>query len=297
MVSQATTTSEAQPEQRPGFRFAWVRKGWIPLLALLWVAALLLVGPFVAPHDPAEQNLLMALQPPAWSEGGSMTHPLGTDHLGRDVLSRVIAGGRLSILVGLIGVAGAAAIGTLLGGIAGYFGGVLDALIGRAIEVAMALPAMLLALLLAAFLEAGLSAIIFILIVVGWMGYARVVRAEVLLLRSQDYVSYARVIGVRAPFIMLRHLLPNVMNSVMILATLQIGAVIIFESTLSFLGLGIQAPDVSWGLMLASGRDYINSAWWLSVLPGLMIVVTVLLSNITGEWARDRLDPRLRQLL
>jgi peptide/nickel transport system permease protein len=252
--------------------------------------------PFAVPHDPAQQDLRSTFIPPAWEDGGTWDHPLGTDDLGRDMLARAAEGSRASFYASFFGVAFAAVFGTALALASGYLGGVVDALIGRLIEIVMAFPALLIALILVTFVTPSLSTVILIATLVLWVGYARIIRGEVLVLRGADFVEYARVSGVPTWKILARHLLPNVTNSVIVLATLQLGTMIIFESTLSFLGLGISPPDVSWGLMLSGGRQYIAVAWWLSVIPGLMIVITVLLMNWTGEWTRDRLDPRLRQL-
>jgi peptide/nickel transport system permease protein len=277
-------------------RFTSVRRNLIPILAVTWVFLVAVIGPFAVPADPAKQDLQITFTPPVWQSEGTWEHPLGTDNLGRDMLARAAAGAQVSLLASFSGVALAAFVGTLFALAAGYLGGIVDAVVGRAVEVAMAVPAMLLALILSTFLRPGLGTVVIMVGLVGWMGYARIIRSEILVLKASDFVEYARVSAVPAWKIMLRHLLPNVMNSVIVISTLQLGAIIIFESTLSFLGLGISPPDVSWGLMLAAGRDFVTVAWWLSVIPGVMIVITVLLMNWAGEWARDRLDPRLRQL-
>ncbi|MCS7002975.1 MAG: ABC transporter permease [Dehalococcoidia bacterium] len=273
-----------------------LRRNLVPALAIGWVLLVAVLGPMVVPADPAKQSLQETFLPPVWQSGGTWDHPLGTDHHGRDVLARAVAGARASLLASFGGVTLAACVGTLLALAAGYLGGIIDALIGRAVEVVMAVPGMLLALIFATFLRPGLGTVVIMVGIVGWMGYARIIRSEILVLKSTDFVEYARISAVPTWKIMVRHLLPNVLNSVIVIATLQLGAIIIFESTLSFLGLGISPPDVSWGLMLSAGRDYVGVAWWLSVTPGVMIVITVLLMNWAGEWTRDRFDPRLRQL-
>ena len=282
--------------RRSAIGFSGLRRNLVPILAVGWVLIVAVLGPLVIPADPAKQSLQDTFIPPVWQDGGTWTHPLGTDHHGRDVLARAVAGARVSLLTSFSGVALAACLGTLLALAAGYLGGIIDALVGRTIEVAMAVPGMLLALVLATFLRPGVGTVVIMVVIVGWMGYARIIRSEILVLKSTDFVEYARISAVPTWKIMFRHLLPNVLNSVIVIATLQLGAIIIFESTLSFLGLGISPPDVSWGLMLSQGRDYIGVAWWLSVIPGVMIVITVLLMNWAGEWTRDRFDPRLRQL-
>jgi peptide/nickel transport system permease protein len=283
-------------ERRSGFRVTSLRRNLVPILAVSWVLIVAVIGPMAVPADPARQSLRDTFTPPVWQSEGTWAHPLGTDHLGRDMLARATGGARASLLASFSGVALAAVVGTLLALVAGYLGGLVDAVISRTVEVALAIPAMLLALILATFLRPGLGTVVIMVGVVGWMGYTRIIRSEILILKGTDFVEYARISAVPTWKVMLRHLLPNVLNSIIVIATLQLGGIIIFESTLSFLGLGISPPSVSWGLMLSSGRDYIRVAWWLSVVPGVMIVITVLLMNWTGEWARDRLDPRLRQL-
>lgn len=283
----------------PGFRLLRRPAAGLPLfsafaLALLVIAAL--AGDLIAPHDPNALNLRAAFDPPFWSEGGSLAHPLGTDNLGRDILSRIIAGARISLVVSLWAIVLAGGIGALMGMIAGYFGGWVDAILMRLVDVQMSIPALALALILAAVLSPGLNTVIIVIVVTYWTWYARIIRSEVLSLKERDYVALAKVAGCGPLTIFYRHLAPNILNTMLVLASLQIGQVIIFEASLSFLGLGIQQPDISWGLMLADARGYITNAWWAITMPGIAIMLTCLSSNMFGDWLRDALDPKRRQL-
>ena len=280
-------------------RLLRAREGGFPyiaasVLALVLVCALL--GPWISPHDAGRIALSEAMTPPAWLEGGSMSHVLGTDNLGRDILSRIIAGARVSANVALYAIVLSGFIGTVLGMAAGYFGGVVDALISRLIDVQMSVPSIPLAMLFAAVLPPGEAMVIFIIVLSYWTWYARLVRGEVLSLRERDFVKLAKVAGVGTLTVFYRHLAPNVLNMLLVLATLQFGSVIVFEAGLSFLGLGIQPPNVSWGGMLADGRNFIEVAWWLITMPGLAIMAACLASNLLGDWLRDTLDPVRRQL-
>jgi len=260
------------------------------LVALFIIAAVL--APLIAPYDPAEQNFLASLSPPAWTAEGTAANLLGGDNLGRDILSRLIYGARLSLIIAVFAIALAGSIGVMLGLIAGYIGGVIDSLIMRIVDAFLAMPFILMALGFVAALGPSVSNIIVVMGITNWARYARLVRGEVLSVKSRDYVALARIAGQPRWRIGVRHILPNVANSIIVLATLDLGRVIILESSLSFLGLGVQPPDVSWGLMLADGRAYMTVAWWLTVMPGLAILLSVLSLNIFGDWLRDRLDPR-----
>lgn len=264
------------------------------ILVAVVVAAIF--APQLAPHDEAFFNLSSSLKPPVWMAGGSADYLLGTDNLGHDIFSRIIYGARVSLLVGFLAVGLAGSFGTLLGLVAGYFGGWTDAVIMRVVDIQMSVPSILLALILSAVIGPGLTTVIVVIMVVYWTYYARLVRGEVLSVKSRDFVSLARIAGCGSGRILLRHILPNIANSVIVLATVQLGTVIIFEATLSFLGLGVQPPTPAWGSMLADGRTYIGTAWWLSVFPGLAIMLTVLAMNLFGDWLRDHWDPKRRRL-
>ena len=264
------------------------------VLALVLICALF--GPWLSPHDAGRIALSEAMTPPAWLAGGSVDHLLGTDNLGRDILSRIIAGARVSAHVALYAIVLSGLIGTVLGMAAGYFGGVVDAVISRLIDVQMSVPSIPLAMLFAAVLPPGEAMVVFIIVLSYWTWYARLVRGEVLSLRERDFVKLARIAGVGTMTIFYRHLAPNVLNMLLVLATLQFGSVIVFEAGLSFLGLGIQPPNVSWGGMLSDGRNFIEVAWWLITMPGLAIMAACLASNLVGDWLRDTFDPVRRQL-
>ena len=260
------------------------------LVAMFVLAAIL--APIIAPYDPAEQNFLASLSPPVWIDEGTWSNLLGGDNLGRDILSRLIYGARVSLIIALFAIALAGSIGVILGLIAGYAGGALDSLIMRVVDAFLAMPFILMALGFVAALGPSVTNIILVMGITNWARYARLVRGEVLSVKGRDYVALARIAGQPRWRIGLRHILPNVANSIIVLATLDLGRVIILESSLSFLGLGVQPPEVSWGLMLADGRAYMTVAWWLTVMPGLAIPLAVLSLNIFGDWLRDRLDPR-----
>lgn len=253
-------------------------------------------GPWIAPHEAGKIALADAMLPPAWAAEGRMEYLLGTDNLGRDILSRIIAGARVSANVALFAIVISGFIGALLGMAAGYFGGAVDAVISRLVDVQMSVPSIPLAMLFAAVLPPGEAMVIFIIVLSYWTWYARLVRGEVLSLRERDFIKLAKVAGVRTVTIFGRHLVPNVLNMLLVLATLQFGSVIVFEAGLSFLGLGIQPPNVSWGGMLADGRNFVEVAWWLITMPGLAIMASCLASNLLGDWLRDTFDPVRRQI-
>jgi peptide/nickel transport system permease protein len=252
-------------------------------------------APLLAPFNPAEQHLDLRLLSPVWTGGGRASYFLGTDPLGRDVLSRLIYGSRISIVVGLSAVALAGGIGVSIGVAAGFAGGWLDNLLMRLTDAFLAIPFIVLALAVVGAVGPSVSTVIVVIGFANWMEYARVVRGEVLAARDRDFVEAARAIGASPVRIALRHILPNVMSSVIVLATLNVATAIIVESALSFLGVGIQPPTVTWGGMLSSGRDYIATAWWLAAFPGLAIAITVLSILFLGDWLREVMDPRLRR--
>jgi peptide/nickel transport system permease protein len=250
----------------------------------------------VAPHDPLKGSLANRLKAPAWQDGGSLNYPLGTDKLGRDILSRMIHGARVSLVVSLIAILVGGAIGTGLGLISGYFGRWVDSLIMRLVDISLSLPTILLALVLVAAVGPSFGTVITVLVVLLWARYARLVRAETLAMKERDFIARARVAGASHVRIMLRYIFPNVVNSLVVLATLQVGYVILLESALSFLGAGLPRPTPAWGLMIADGRELIVTAWWVSMFPGLAIMLTVLSLNLLGDWLRDHLDPKLRHV-
>ncbi|MEU6111269.1 ABC transporter permease [Streptomyces albidoflavus] len=262
----------------------------LAVLALLLVAALF--APLIAPYDPNTQNLLIRLRPPAWQDGGTGAHLLGTDQLGRDLLSRVIHGARVSLLVGAGAALLAGVIGTAVGLAAGYFGGWADRALMRLADVQLAFPSLLLALAVVGFLGSGLWLVVLVLGFTGWVSYARVVRSEVMSLRTRDFITEARAIGVTDTTIMRRHLLPNVMAPLATIGTLHVAAAIVAEASLSYLGLGVPKETVTWGAMLADGQLYLGTSWWVAVFPGIALMLTSLAINITGDALRDVADPK-----
>jgi peptide/nickel transport system permease protein len=270
---------------------------WIPVLIIAGLVVVALLADALAPHNPEIGALGDRFRPPAWQEGGNPAHLLGTDHLGRDVLSRLIYGARVSMVVGFTAVIVAGILGTGLGILAGYLGGWVDQVIMRVTDTWLALPALTFAIFLAAVVGPSEMNIVIILALVYWTRYARVIRGEVLSLRERDFVRLARVAGCSKWTIMRRHMLPNVLNSAIVLATLMLGVVIVTEASLSFLGVGVPPPKPAWGLMLADGKKGLMAGyWWLTVLPGGCIVLLVLSANLLGDWLRVKLDPQLRQL-
>jgi len=268
----------------------WSRYGMLLAGALIVVFMSLaaILAPAIAPYDPSAIDVEHLLEPP------SAAHPLGTDALGRDLLSRMLYGGRVSLWVGFVAVGLAAAIGILLGLVAGYFGGLVDEIVMRFVDVMLCFPSFFLILAVIAFLEPSLTNIMVVIGLTSWMGVARLVRAETLSLRGRDFVLAARVSGAGPARIMLAHILPNALAPVLVSATLGIAGAILVESSLSFLGLGVQPPTPSWGNILMQGKDVLEIAPWMSTFPGLAILVTVLGYNLLGEALRDFLDPRLR---
>jgi peptide/nickel transport system permease protein len=260
---------------------------------VLAVAFCALGAPFLALHDPNEQSLRRRLIPPAWAGKGTWEYPLGTDHLGRDIFSRAIYGSRVSLTVGFSAVLISGTLGVLLGLIAGYYGGTIEAIIMRLVDVQLAFPFILLAISVVAVVGAGVKNVIIVLGIAGWMVYGRIVRGEVLSVKEREFVVAAKAVGVRDSLILFRHILPNVLTPVIVVATFSVANVIILEAALSFLGVGVEPNIPTWGGMLADGREYISTAWWLATFPGLAIMFTVLGINLIGDWLRDILDPRL----
>jgi peptide/nickel transport system permease protein len=293
-----TPTTTAGPTARTTTRVVRLRAVLRNKLALIAFAVLAAVAiaavfaPVIAPYDPAAQDLLVRLRPPAWLAGGDPSHLLGTDQLGRDVLSRLIHGARISLLVGVSAALLAGVIGALVGLFAGYVGGWPDRLLMRLADLQLAFPSILLALAIVGFLGSGLWYVIVVLGFTGWVSYARVVRSEVLSLRSRDFVTEARAIGVPDLVIMRRHLLPNVLAPLATIATLHVAAAIVAEASLSYLGLGVPKSVVTWGGMLSDGQLYLGTSWWIAVFPGLALMLTALAVNLAGDVLRDVSDPK-----
>ena len=285
---------------RVSSRFDFLRLKDIPLIPALILGCIALVAifaNFLAPHNPEIGSLTARFKPPFWQTGGTTKYLLGTDQLGRDVLSRLIFGARVSMVVGFTAVIFAGTVGTTLGIISGYLGGWVDQVIMRLTDAWLALPALMFAIFLAAIVGPSMWNIVIILGLVYWTRYARVIRGEVLSLKEREFVRLAIVAGCSKWTIMYRHILPNVINSAIVIGTLMLGVVIITEASLSFLGIGVPPPQAAWGLMLSDGKQSLMvGRWWLSVLPGLCIMLMVLSANILGDWLRVKLDPQLRQL-
>jgi len=292
----ATAAATAARRRAPRVLRLWARS-LTAVTGTLLVAAFVVMAvfaPWVAPHPPNETDLRARQLPPAWIEGGSAEHLLGTDQLGRDLLSRLVYGSRIALLVGLGGVLLTAAVGVTLGLLAGYLGGRVDTVISRVIDTLLAIPPVLLYLVALGVFGPSLAMLVVIIGLVNWTTFARVVRGEVLSVGQREFVEAARANGARAARVMLRHVLPNVTAPILVVATLNVATVIPLEASLSFLGFGVQPPTVTWGRMLADGRNYLATAWWLATFPGVAITLLGLGLLFVGDWLRDVLDPRLR---
>lgn len=263
--------------------------GFIIVFVVLFVS---LFGTFLAPHDPALINPAHMLKPPSWMEGGDSSYFLGTDNLGRDILSRIIYGSRVSLLVGIASVILAGIIGVIVGLSAGFYGGWLDTILMRIVDSFLSIPNILFALVFLTVFGPSVPTLIVVLGVTNWVGYARIVRGETLSIKEREFVRAARSLGVHNTKIIVRHVLPNVISSFIVISTLSVATTIILEASLSFLGLGVQPPTVSWGGILSDGRDYLATSWWLATFPGVAITITVLGIIFLGDWLRDVLDPR-----
>ena len=272
------------------------RAGLIGLVIVLLNVVVALSAPVLAPHDPLDQDVARRLLPPVWLAGGGHEYLLGTDQLGRDILSRIIYGSRISLLIGLLSVVLSLPIGVGLGLLAGYFTGRLDDITMRIADVQLAFPFILLAITIAGVLGPSPRNVILILAVGGWVVYARLARGQALSLREKEFIEAARSLGGGSIRILFRHMLPNVVSPIIVVGTFGVAQMILLESSLSFLGLGVQPPTPSWGGMLNDGRPYITVAWWLTTFPGAAIMLTVLGINFVGDWLRDLLDPRLQSV-
>ena len=297
-VSSSVAAAPGRPAlaRRGGLRARALLKNRIGLVGAVIIALEILVAllaPVLSPHDPIDQDITRRLTPPGWVANGTWRHPLGTDQLGRDILSRIIYGSRVSLLVGFLSVAISLPLGVIIGLVAGYFGGRLDDLMMRIADTQLAFPFILLAITIVGVLGPTPRNVILILGIGGWVVYARITRGQVLSLKEKDFVEAGRGLGLSHVRMLLRHIFPNTLTPIIVVATFAVAQMILLESSLSFLGLGIQPPTPSWGGMLNEGRNYITLAWWLSTFPGAAIMMTVLGINFVGDWLRDLLDPRL----
>jgi peptide/nickel transport system permease protein len=293
-------TTKTKSNSRRGSLVKWLRlllrskTGTFGLVVVLTVTLVAIFSDSLVLHDPAETNVVNRLLPPMWMEAGDPNYPLGTDNLGRGILSRIIEGSTVSLLVGISAVALAGAIGLFMGLIAGYYGGFIDGIIMRIVDAFLAVPSILFMLIVLAVLGPSLMTLILVLGGTTWVIYARMVRSETLSVKERDYVKSARAVGASDARIILWYIIPNIISSFIVIATLSVATTIILEASLSFLGLGIQPPDVSWGLMLSDGRQYLATSWWVATFPGIAITLTVLGIIFLGDWLRDVLDPRLK---
>jgi peptide/nickel transport system permease protein len=291
MASSIPVSAPADASYRPR------RLPWLAIVALAFVVGLFAMAaaaPLISPHDPVRQSLRMRLKPPTLEGADGFAHPLGTDHLGRDMLSRVIYGSRVSLLIGFAAVGVGSLIGATLGIAAGYRRGIVDTIIMTVADAQLAFPFILLAIGIIAVLGPSFPTLVVVVGLSGWVNYARVLRSQVLVLRSRDFVDAIFGLGGSTARIVLRHILPNVLSTLVVIATLELARAIVLEATLSVLGLGIQPPTPSWGGMIQEGREYLDSAWWISTSPGVLLMLTSLAVSRTGDWLRDLLDPTLR---
>ncbi|MCJ7426562.1 MAG: ABC transporter permease [Dehalococcoidales bacterium] len=268
----------------------------LPVAVLFLLVIMAIFAPLLAPYPYDQISMQDRLLPPFFMDGGTTAHLLGTDNIGRDILSRVIYGAQISLSISLIVIAITASIGTVLGILAGYLGGRTDAFLMRVTDISLSFPAILIAILMAVTIGPGYWTVVLAISMLGWAPYARLIRGEALKLRESDFVAQARIIGASPVRIMFRHIFPNVLNPLIVMVTLSVGFVILTEAALSYLGAGIPPPAASWGNMVNDGRTFIDTAWWMSLFPGIVIGLVVLAGNFLGDWLRDKMDPRLRQL-
>jgi peptide/nickel transport system permease protein len=298
VVIEEKVTSNPNPVtkrmKKQAFRLLKSKTGMLGIIIVFLVTIMAIFAPLLAPFDPAKTNVVSRLLPPFWMEGGTTEYLLGTDNLGRDILSRIIYGSRISLMVGIAAVIVAGAIGMVLGLIAGYYGKIFDFIIMRTVDSILAIPTILFMLIVLAVLGPSIPTLILVLGGTSWVTYARMVRSETLSVKERDYVRSAKAIGAKDFRIITKYILPNVISSFIVIATLNVATIIILEASLSFLGLGIQPPEVSWGLMLSDGRQYIATSWWVATFPGLAITITVLGVIFLGDWLRDELDPKMK---
>lgn len=282
---------------RPARILLWLMQNWsgaLGIALLLAIVVCALLAPWISPHNPTVPRLTARFSPPDISLVQMGTYPLGTDQLGRDMLSRILHGSRVTLAVSLSAVLFGGVVGVILGTVAGYFGGMADRIIMRLADLQLAFPIMLLALMVIAVLGPNVVNLVVVLALIGWTRFARIARGEILSLREREFVLSAVAAGASPVRLISKHLLPNIATPMLVVATLELARLILMESSLSFLGLGVQPPDPSWGRMLADGRQYLQSAWWLSTFPGLAIMTVILSVNLTGDWLRDFYDPKLK---
>lgn len=282
----------------PGALWKFMRR--YPIISFIVLTTLIILGvfaPLLAPHNPYKGSINERFVPPAWMEGGSTDHFLGTDHAGRDIWSRIMYGARISLAVASIALTSGFIIGTSLGLLAGYFGKWWDEIIMRFVDVVYAVPFLMIALVVIIVFGQSFIIVLFLLGMLAWTNFVRIVRANTLVVKRMDYVALAKVSGASTPRILIKHILPMVFNAAMVLATMDVGHLILAEASLSFLGAGVPSPTPAWGTMVSEGRNYIASSWWEAFFPGCAIFLVVLSLNFFGDWARDRFDPRLRQSL
>jgi peptide/nickel transport system permease protein len=298
MFDDATSLVPNSAESRANFaklvrRWRASPVGIVGSVMVFVVVMVALLTPLLAPHDPTEHNRRQRFLPPIWMDGANRAHPLGTDQLGRDVLSRILYGSRISVIIGVSAAVIGGTLGAVIGLIAGLYGGLVDTLISRAVDTFLSIPFIILVLAVVGILGPSLLTLILVLGVTGWASYARVIRGETLSVKEREYVSAAQSLGASNLRVAFRHVLPNTFASLIVLATLDVASTILAETSLSYLGLGVQRPTVTWGLMIADGREYLSSSWWLAVFPGLAISFTVLGVIFLGDFLRDILDPKL----
>ena len=298
-----TTDMTARPAAWKRYWRAARRYPILPIFVITVVLICAIFAPLIAPHDPLIGSLRDRDRPPVWQDTSPISgkeslskYPLGTDLLGRDIMSRIIWGARYSMIIAGIVLLSGAVGGTILGSMAGYFGGLADEFLMRMVDLTLGIPFILVALATVVVFGSSMTLVVALLILFSWSGFARQVRVETLRIRSTEYVASARIAGASSARIIFRHVIPGVINTVMVVASLNLGQLILTEATLSFLGVGIPKPRPAWGSMVAEGQDYISTSWWMSLFPGLAILLVVFAFNFLGDWLRDRFDPRLRQL-
>ena len=299
-AGDTTAVQVAQPSDSSPLINRWIRRiRYWPVVPIIIISALLIAAIFadqLTSFDPEKDDLISRNIPPVWQEGGTSKHLLGTDPLGRDMLTRIIHGARISLLIAAIVLSIGTAFGLLVGLIAGYLGGTFDEVLMRVVDFTFAVPFILVALVTVIVYGQSFALVIILLTIFSWNGVARQARAETLSLKTRDYVAASQVAGASIWRVMYRHIMPGLINTIIVVTTLRLGSLILTEASLSFLGVGIPPPTPAWGVMVAEGRNYIYTEWWISFFPGLAIMLTVLAFNFLGDWFRDRFDPRLRQL-